>query len=209
MAFNMFDYLLILVLVMGTVWGMIQGIGRLLIGMLSLYVGLVAALLFYIPLARFLRDLVPAMSLIGSQALAFVILLFLIVNGLSLVTFALSTPEEERKRRQKAIMLGTGGGGNRNLLRRFVLEPLMYLIQLGVGFVVAVAWISLVLAVLQFAIESGVSVGPTGTSLRHQVMTSALVPKFNYALHLVYYSVRIWLPGDSIPVIFAKILQPY
>jgi Colicin V production protein len=209
MAFNMFDFLLVLVLLLGIAWGMIQGIGRLLIGTLSLYVGLVAALLLYLPLAKFLRDLVPAMSLVGSQALAFVILLFLIVNGLSLITFAISSPEGEWKRKQKAAALDANEGVPQTLARRFVLGPLTYLVKLVVGSAVAVAWISLVLAVLQFAIESGVSVGPTGTYLRYEVMTSALVPTFNKVLDVVYQSVSIWLPGDSIPVIFGKILQPY
>ena len=75
------------------------------------------------------------------------------------------------------------------------------------GLVVTTVWTSLILAVLQFALRAAGPVGGMGASFAHQLSTSALVPVFNYVLSLVYRSVSIWLPGDQIPGIFAKILQ--
>ena len=203
MTFNMLDYLLVLVLLIGMFWGLMQGVGRLLIGLFSLYVGLVASLLFYRPLGAFFRDLLPGMSVSGSQALAFVFLLLLIVNGLSLLTRFLGTPPEERKRKKKGeIQEAVERSGT-----RAVIGPLNALGGLLVGLVVTTVWTSLILAVLQFALRAAGPVGGMGASFAHQLSTSALVPVFNYVLSLVYRSVSIWLPGDQIPGIFAKILQ--
>ncbi len=66
MTYNAFDYLLIFLLVIGTFWGMMRGVIKLLIGIFSLYVGLVIALLLYQPLANFFRDLMPSLSVTGS-----------------------------------------------------------------------------------------------------------------------------------------------
>lgn len=201
--FNMLDYLLVLVLLIGVFWGLMQGVGRLLIGLFSLYVGLVASLLLYRPLGAFFRELLPGMSVSGSQALAFVFLLLLIVNGLSLLTRFLGTPPEERKRKKKGEMQEAVERGG----TRFVIGPLNALGGLLVGLVVTAVWTSLILAVLQFALRAGGPVRGVGASLAHQLSMSALVPVFNYVLFLVYRSVSVWLPGDQIPGIFAKILQ--
>lgn len=203
MMFNMLDYLLVLVLLIGVFWGLMQGVGRLLIGLFSLYVGLVASLLLYRPLGAFFRELLPGMSVSGSQALAFVFLLLLIVNGLSLLTRFLGTPPEERKRKKKGEMQEAVERGG----TRFVIGPLNALGGLLVGLVVTAVWTSLILAVLQFALRAGGPVRGVGASLAHQLSMSALVPVFNYVLFLVYRSVSVWLPGDQIPGIFAKILQ--
>jgi len=201
--FNMLDYLLVLVLLIGVFWGLMQGVGRLLIGLFSLYVGLVASLLLYRPLGAFFRELLPGMSVSGSQALAFVFLLLLIVNGLSLLTRFLGTPPEERKRKKKGEMQEAVERGG----TRFVIGPLNALGGLLVGLVVTAVWTSLILAVLQFALRAGGPVRGVGASFAHQLSMSALVPVFNYVLFLVYRSVSVWLPGDQIPGIFAKILQ--
>ncbi len=203
MMFNMLDYLLVLVLLIGVFWGLMQGMGRVLIGLFSLYVGLVASLLLYRPLGAFFRELLPGMSVSGSQALAFIFLLLLIVNGLSLFTRFLETRPEERKHKKK----GEVQEAVERESARFVIGPLNALGGLLVGLVVATVWTSLILAVLQFALRAAGPVRGMGASFAHQLSTSALVPVFNYVVFLVYRSVSIWLPGDQIPGIFAKILQ--
>ena len=200
--FNALDYLLIFFLVMGTLWGLLRGGGRLLIGLVSLYVGLVISLLLYRPLASFFRDLLPSMSVSGSQSLAFVLLLAVLVNGFSLLTRLLSTPPEERKRKKRGELGEAVAQGS----RRFLTGPLNQLFGLLVGFVVTVVWISLILAVFQFAVQSGwPAANSTRMAIQGQLGASTLVPVFNLALERIYWSVRIWVPGE-VPSLFAGLL---
>ena len=186
------DFLLIFFLLVGALWGLVRGAGRLLIGLFSLYVGLVIALWLYRPLAEFFRDLLPSMSVQGSQALAFVLLLFVFVNGISFLTRYFATPPEERKRKQR--------GGLQEAVtksgQRFLTGPLNQLLGLVLGIVVAVIWVSLILAVLQFVLRSGFATGGT-SAFRRQLETSVLVPWFNYALAIIYSAVSFWIPGDA------------
>jgi uncharacterized membrane protein required for colicin V production len=203
--FNAFDFLLIFFLVLGTVWGLLRGGGRLLIGLFSLYVGLVITLLLYRPLANFFRDLLPAMSISGSQSLAFVLLLLVLVNGFSFLTRSLGTPPEERRRKKRGEFEEVVAQSS----RRFLTGPLNQLFGLVVGFVVTVVWVSLILAVLQFAVQAGwPAANSSRVAIQGQLGASTLVPVFNLVLERVYWSVRIWVPGE-VPSLFAGLLgQP-
>ncbi len=191
--FNALDFLLIFFLVIGALWGLLRGAGRLLIGLFSLYVGLVIALVLYRPLGAFFRDLVPQMSVSGSQALAFVILLLVFVNGISFLTRYFSTPPEERRRRQRGdVQEAVAESG-----MRFVTGPLNQLVGLVLGILVAIVWVSLFLAVIQTVLRSGIVTGSGIAAFRAQLQTSVLVPWFNYALALIYSAVSFWIPGDA------------
>ncbi len=207
MEFNMLDYLLVLLLLVGTFGGVMQGIGRLLIDLLSLYIGLVASLLLYRPLGQFFRELLPAMSTSGSQALAFAFLMVLIVGGLSFVGRFVSKPPEEKKRSGNQDLEFTE---NKRSCRDLALRVVSQVGGLIVGFIVAVVWISLFLAVLQFLLSVGADTavrGGAGGNIRRQLQTSALVPIFNYVVYLIYRAVRFWLPGHTTPAIFSQIIQ--
>ena len=197
--FNALDYLLILILVVGAAWGMIRGAGKLFIGLFSLYVGLVISLLLYQPLGNFFRQLLPAMSVSGSQSLAFVVLLFVIVNGFAFLTRYFTTPPEERRPSSKGAVEETVTRG----WRRFVAGPLNTLLGLGLGLIVTAVWMSLLLAVVQFFFRSGVSVG--GSALHAQLNNSTLIPWFNYVLARIYWSVSFWIPGQ-VPGLFASLV---
>ena len=200
--FTALDFLLIFILVIGALWGLLRGAGRLLIGLFSLYVGLVIALWLYRPLGQFFRDLLPSMSVQGSQALAFVILLFVLVNGISFFTRFFATPPEERKRKRRGgIQEAVTKGG-----RRFLTGPLNQLIGLVLGIVVAIIWISLILAVFQFMLRSGFATGGSAGAFRQHLDTSVLVPWFNYVLTLIYMTISFWLPGDA-PNILSGLME--
>jgi uncharacterized membrane protein required for colicin V production len=199
--FNALDFLLVFFLLVGALWGLLRGAGKLLIGLFSLYVGLVVALWLYRPLADFFRDLLPEMSVSGSQALAFVIILFVSVNGISYLTRVFATPPEERKRKQRSDLQEAVAEGG----QRFLTGPLNQLLGLILGIVVAVVWISVILAALQFVLRSGLPVSGVG-EFRRQLETSTLVPWFNYALSLIYSAVSFWIPGD-VPNIFSGLLE--
>jgi uncharacterized membrane protein required for colicin V production len=203
MNFGALDFLLIFFLVLGTVWGLLRGATKLLIGLFSLYVGLILSLWLYQPLANYLRSLLPSMSTNGSEALAFVFLLLVLVNGFSFFTEYFSTPPEERKRKKRGevreAVAQTG--------RRFLTGFLSQIGGLVVGFVVTVVWISLLLAVLQFVVQFE---WPIADGMRFafqgELGTSALKPTFNQILAIIYRSVKIWVPGE-VPSIFAGLLS--
>lgn len=206
MSYNALDYLLIFLLVIGTFWGMMRGVIKLLIGIFSLYVGLVIALLLYQPLAGFFRDLMPSLSVTGSEAIAFAFLLIVCANVLDFLTRLLSTPPEQRQRRGRF----PAEGDEDSRLRRFVIGLPAMLAGLVIGLVVTAVWMSLGLAVLQFLLKTG---GPTlggiARDLRDQLASSALINVFNYVLYLVYQSVSFWLPPHNTPPsIFFKIIRP-
>jgi len=196
---NYLDFLLIFFLVVGGLWGLLRGGGKLLISLFSLYIGLVISLLLYRPLGNFFRSVLTSMSISGSYALAFVFLLLVSVNAISFLTHFLSTPPEERRRKKKGHLQEavTRSG------RRFLTGPLNQILGLILGFAAAVVWISLFLAVLQYIFRMGlVQQGAFWTQLE----TSALVPWFNQALAWIYWAVSIWLPG-GVPGFFEGLTQ--
>ncbi len=205
---NAFDYLLILILLAGAMWGALQGMGRLLIWIFSLYIALIIALVSYQPLGYFLLDLVPAFSLMGSQALAFTIVLFIVFGGTNLFVYTANIPPEERRRRGDVSLVDPRDASWRAWMRRLVIGPLTTLIGFVVGLAVTTAALSLLLAVLQFLIRTEVAPGTVGSSLRDQLRTSSLLPMFNIVLYVLYRAVRIWLPGGEVPGIFSRILIP-
>jgi len=205
MNFGPLDFLLILILILGTVWGLLRGMTKVLIGLFSLYVGLILSLWLYQPLANYLRSLLPGMSVSGSEALAFVFLLLVLVNGFSFFTEYFSTPPEERKRKKRgAVQEAVAQTG-----RRFLTGFLSQIGGLVVGFVVTVVWISLLLAILQFVVQAE---WPTANGMRFafqgELATSALKPTFNQILTIIYRSVKIWVPGE-VPSIFAGLLSQF
>ncbi|MGQ9785172.1 MAG: hypothetical protein ACUVSJ_01795 [Anaerolineae bacterium] len=205
---NAFDYLLILILLAGAMWGAFQGMGRLLIWIFSLYIALIIALVSYQPLGYFLLDLIPAFSLIGSQALAFTVVLFIVFGGTNLFVHVANIPPEERRRRGGTPFTELGDTDWRTWVHRLVVGPLTTLIGFIVGLVVTAAALSLVLAVLQFLVRGEVATDTLGAILRDQLRTSSLLPMFNIVLYVLYRAVRIWLPGGEVPGIFSRILMP-
>ncbi len=203
MNFTPLDYMLVFFLILGTVWGLLRGATRLLITLFSLYVGLIISLWLYRPLANYLRSLLVGMSITGSEALAFVFLLLILVNGFAFFTEYFSTPPEERRRKKRGeveeAVTQTG--------RRFITGPLSQLGGLVVGFVVTVVWISLLLAVLQFVVQTEWPVANGARfTFQGELATSTLKPTFNEVLVLIYRSVRIWVPGE-VPSVFAGLLS--
>ncbi len=203
MNFTPLDYMLIFFLILGTVWGLLRGATRLLITLFSLYVGLILSLWLYRPFANYLRSLLPGMSITGSEALAFVFLLLILVNGFAFFTEYFSTPPEERRRKKRGeveeAVTQTG--------RRFITGPLSQIGGLVVGFVVTVVWISLLLAVLQFVVQTEWPIANGARfTFQGELATSTLKPTFNEVLVLIYRSVRIWVPGE-VPSVFAGLLS--
>ncbi len=75
--------------------------------------------------------------------------------------------------------------------------PLNQLLGLVLGIVVAIIWVSLILAVSQFVLRSGFVTGSGAGAFRGQLETSVFVPWFTYALALIYSAISFWIPGDT------------
>ena len=203
---NELDVLLLLLLMLGATYAALQGIVRLLISVFCLYLSLVLALLLYLPLADFLRRLIPAFSLVGSQAIAFAFILFQVYNATTILTRFATPSAEERRRRggQPAVMPDDMSG--RALLQRFVIGPLTTVVSFAIGLLVSAAALSLILAVIQHVVQTDVVIG--GPGLRQNHRTSALMPMFNLVLYNLYRAVDIWVPGGDVPAIFKDVLKP-
>ncbi len=203
--FGALDYMLVFFLILGTVWGLLRGATRLLIGLFSLYVGLILSLWLYKPLANYLRSLLPGMSITGSEALAFVFLLLVLVNGFAFFTEYFSTPPEERRRKKRGeVQEAVAQTG-----RRFLTGPLSAIGGLVVGFVVTVVWISLLLAILQFVVQAEWPIANGARfTFQGELATSTLKPTFNQILTLIYRSVKIWVPGE-VPSVFSGLLSQF
>ena len=211
-SLNSLDFLLILLVLIGAAWGALQGVGKLLLDLLSLYVALVVSLLLYLPLAVYLKNLVPAFSVVGSQALAFAFIAFVVSNGLSILARFVTTPVDERRRRRarRDALPGTQEETWRGLLRRLVLGPLSTVIGVVIGLIVATVWLSLVLALLQFVVLSPTTgTGGEGAfaGLKVLLSTSALIPWFNLVLYFLHRALDIWFTGGEVPVVFARPLM--
>lgn len=203
---NELDVLLLLLLMLGATYAALQGVVRLLISVFSLYLSLVLALLLYLPLADFLRRLIPAFSLVGSQAIAFAFIMFLVFNAVSILTHFATPSAEERRRRDKQSVVVPNGTSGRALLQRFVIGPLTTVVSFAIGVLISAAALSLILAVIQHVVQTDVLIG--GPSLRQNLRTSALIPMFNVVLYTLYRAVDIWVPGGDVPAIFKNVLKP-
>jgi uncharacterized membrane protein required for colicin V production len=202
---NSLDVLLLLVLMLGATYASLQGITRLLISVFCLYLSLVLALLLYLPLANFLQRLIPAFSVVGSQALAFAFILFTVFNATNFLTRFATPSEEERRRRTTPLPDTLSDMSARALLQRFVVGPLAIMVSFAIGLLISVATLSLIMAVVQHILVTDAAVG--GGIMRQNLRTSALLPMFNSVLLTLYRAVDIWLPSSDVPAIFDQILK--
>ena len=71
-----------------------------------------------------------------------------------------------------------------------------------IGSLATAIWLSIGLALLQYLLYS---VNGFGNSIRPEIATSTLVPRFNTVLNMLYMSVKYFTPGH-LPAIFSAVL---
>lgn len=199
---NELDLLIALILVLGTLSGLIRGAGKLLISLLSLWLSLIISLWLFKPLSDIIiGGMVEKMSIQMSTAardiLAFLALLILISNLISLVVNLTTVPPEERKRKRTSDLEEIVEKGT----QRFIIGPLNYLGGLVLGFVWTVFWLSLLLAMVQFALSAA-----PDSALAATVHSSLLIGIFNNVLGYVYLSIKFFIP-DRLPGIFSALIS--
>jgi hypothetical protein len=188
----------VVILFIGILVGIIKGVLPQLFSIISIWLGLVVTLWLYKPFSfRILQGL--GLPKIGSETLAFLLLLVVFFNAVRLIVKSLSTPPEERKQRKmsKDDPLAEAA---KSATQRFVIGPLNMLGGAVTGFILTGLWITLVLAAIQFIFQpTDVPVEYSGFSrgIVTNLKGSTLVPIFNSVLSLLSQSVDLFIPKNA------------
>lgn len=199
-ALNTFDLLLLFLLLLGAVYGSIRGANKQIIGLFSAWLALVIDLWIYKPFStKILLGQFKTASPVVMDSFSFIILLILLTVLIQLIfIFTNTSPEERRRKKGKKDlnqMLDEADKGN----GKTILNGVGGLV---VGFFATAIWLSIGLALLQYLLSS---INGFGNSIRPDIATSILVPKFNIVLNMLYLSVKYFTPGD-LPAIFGAVL---
>lgn len=209
---NWLDVVLLLILVGGMLWGMLDGAIKQFIGIFSLYVGLVASLWIYPELSSIIGTFLPTITPNGRDTVAFLFLFILIANLLGLAIRFSATPPEERRRKkqeeegvQQAVKKGA---------ERFILAPLNHIGGLIIGFVKTTIWMGIIINVIQFSVSGDPWLGYDG--LRRFLLASIQGAQLKSILELVFYyvyvSVKYVSPGQfggQLPTVFRNLIGQF
>jgi hypothetical protein len=203
---NWVDLLLFLIVVGMMLWGMFRGVVRQLIGLLGLYVAIVASLWLYPSLAILVGALMPNLSESGRETIAFLFLFILISNLVSaMLRSVLVTPPEERKRKKPREEEGITDAAAKTA-QRFIFAPLNLLGGMVFALISVCVWISLVTAVLRHAlVVPWLAYDGIRAFLLDGLVRSGTMVLFDRVLYIVYASVIPWVPrtGGQLPAIFS------
>jgi len=206
MSFNPFDILVVVLLVIGIIYGAIRGAGRQIMGLFSAWLGLVICLWLYRPFSRNILMGLFAKAAGNSQGsnavfdtFSFIMLLILFAAILQFI-FIQTTKSPEEK---------TDTSGKTFIEKAQQKSPLSALNILGgllTGFIVTMVWLSIFLAPIQFVVLAARSGGSFVTGLRVAMSSSALLPFFKQTLTLIYLTIQPFTPPTGLPTIFSSFL---
>jgi hypothetical protein len=204
---NWLDLLLFLIVIGTMLWGMFRGAVRQLIGLLGLYVAIVASLWLYPSLAILVGRLMPNLSQSGRETIAFLFLFIFTSNVVSAtVRFAVVPPSpEERKRKKPREQEGVKEAVAKTT-QRFILAPLNLLGGMVFAFISVCVWISLVTAVLRYGLAvPWLAYDGIRAFVFQGILESGLSGLFDQVLYIVYVSVSPLVPrtGGELPAIFS------
>ncbi len=200
------DLLLFLIVVGTMLWGMFRGVVRQLIGLLGLYVAIVASLWLYPSFAILVGALIPKLSESGRETIAFLFLFILTSNIVSaMLRSVFVTPPEERKREKPWEEEGITDEVAKTA-QRFVLAPLNLLGGMVFALISACVWISLITAVLRYAlVVPWLAYDGIRAFFLQGLLDSQLMYLLDAALRIIYTSVSLWVPrtGGELPAILS------
>jgi hypothetical protein len=203
---NWLDLLLFLIVVGMMLWGMFRGAVRQFIGLLGLYVAIVASLWLYLSLAALVGALMPNLSESGRETIAFLFLLTFISSVVSAILRSVFvTPPEERKRRKPREEEGIADAVAKTS-KRFIFAPLNLLGGMIFALISVCVWISLVTAVLRYALAVPWLAYDGIRAFVHQgLLESQLSGLFDAVLRIIYASVSPLVPRveGELPAIFS------
>jgi hypothetical protein len=204
---NWVDLLLFLIVIGTMLWGMFRGAVRQLIGLLGLYVAIVASLWLYPSLAILVGRLMPKLSESGRETVAFLFLFIFTSNVVSAtVRFAVVPPSPEERKRKKPPGKEGVTGALAKTTQRFILAPLNLLGGMVFAFISVCVWISLVTGVLRYGLAvPWLAYDGIRAFVFQGILESGLADLFDQVLYIVYASVSPWVPrtGGELPAIFS------
>ncbi|MBN1137736.1 MAG: CvpA family protein [Anaerolineae bacterium] len=179
---NPFDILIAFALIGGVVWGFTQGLVRMALSLVVLYLAVVLAMSFYVKAGEWIVYLSGGgLAQAAAELSAFLIILILTTT---VVNFALARAFKETE-----------------------LPGIRQIDQLGglvLGFVLVAAWIGLVLVGLVFVLNTpGVGSDAFRANVLGYMRSSLLVPIFNDVWPILLATLRPWMPRGQLPDIFA------
>ena len=203
MALNSFDFLVILILLLGVGLGAVRKVGQQILGLISAWLALIICLWLYIPFSR--RVLLGLFAKGGSGAasytsvfdtVSFFIILFLFAVGIQVVFIqATKSPEAKRDTTGKTFVEKAEEKAPVKFFNIFM--------GLIVGFVVTVVWLSILMAPLRLVIISAPIRNSLINGLQATMASSALMPFFQQVLTWIYLSIRLFTPATGLPPIFS------
>lgn len=203
---NWVDLLLFLIVIGVMLWGMFQGVVRQLIGLMGLYVAVVASLWLYPSFAIFVGTLMPKLSQSGRETIAFLFLFILTSNIISAVlrSILVSPSPEERKRKEQR---GSVKEAIAKTSERFILAPLNLVGGMVFALISVCIWISLVMALLHYGLTvPWLAYDGIRAFVLQGILESRLSGLFDQVLYIIYALVRPFVPrtvGGELPAIFS------
>ena len=198
---NTLDLLIIVILLIGTLIGLTRGAISQIASAISIWLGLVAALWLYRP---FSLNILQGLGLgrTASDTLAFVTLLLVFFNAFRLVVRYLTKPPEEKKRK-KISKYDPLAEAAKSASER-VAGIFQVLGGMIMGFILTTFWLTIYLAIIQFAVQTVTSGG-----LVSNLRTSTLVPVFNNILYALVLSVDLFVPKNAniLKAVLLKIVE--
>ena len=180
---NPLDALIVFALLGGIVMGFVQGLVRMALSILVLYVATVLAMTFYVRGGWLIAYLTSgALPRTIDEALAFLLILLLFTL---VVNFVLNRTYKDT-----------------------ALPGLRKIDQLGgmvLGFVLVSIWVGLAIVALAFVLTATSEIGSGfWRTLSYYFTRSTLIPIFYRFLPLAYATLRPWMPKGLPPGIFGK-----
>jgi membrane protein required for colicin V production len=177
---NPFDFIILLTLLAGTGLGFLRGVVRMVLSLAVLYIAVVLAMTFYVPVGRWLGYLTSwVLTQNTNQALAFVAIV-MIVSGI--LTFVLSRTYKNTE-----------------------LPGIRHIDQLGgmvFGLILAGVCVGLFLIAFAFVLRttSGQIQGnPVQANLHYYFSTSRLIPIFYQLMPAMIATLKPWMPKGLTP----------
>ncbi len=214
--FNVLDLLLIFILFIGLLTGFVRGAVPQLVSAVSIWFGLLCALWLYKPFSiRILQGV--GFGRTSGDTIAFLILLIVMFHTVRLIVKSLTTSPERRKKKKKDKD-DPLSEAPKSAKERFITGPLNAIGGMIMGIVLTVLWGSLILGILQFALQVEVSTVPgvqvSEVGLTGQLRGSALVPYFNRVLWLFVQSTEPFVSANAdilkqvVAKLFERVAQP-
>jgi uncharacterized membrane protein required for colicin V production len=178
---NPFDLLIGIGLLAGILLGFSRGILRMAFAVVVVYIATVLAMTFYIPFGKFLGRIITPLSVVATEALAFMLILLLTALILHFLL--------------------------RRTYRNTEWPGIRQIDQLGglvFGFIVTTLWIALALIGIGFVLGTptpGAQV--VQGNFAYYYSTSNFVPIFNRFLPIALATLKPWVPQGKLPDIFS------